>query len=117
MTLAFESSRFQSLIGEKDNSAFNLNPCFCLSLRHYTEVEEESSEEEGVAEARKWGWKWEWEPEWNEAAVEACFVEGAAMRDADWVAVKMIQTPVRRRRRRRRRRPPGLMTRHHTGCC
>ena len=22
-------------MGEKDNSAFNSNPCFCLSMRHY----------------------------------------------------------------------------------
>ena len=32
------STRFQSLIVEKDNSAFNLNPVCFLSSRHYGEV-------------------------------------------------------------------------------
>ena len=37
-TLAVESVKFQTLIADEDNSAFNLNPC-CLSLRHYATAE------------------------------------------------------------------------------
>ena len=36
LTPGLESTRFQSLIVKKDDSAFNLNPGFLLSLCHYT---------------------------------------------------------------------------------